>query len=199
MARRLPHCRSSSAFKAHGSLPARDLAAWLSAHLRAVQFVERERYLVIPAEDIETLNRCTSLEASLRRIGLPLERIGATELTWVLNGFLTPRPRQGAAGPAVVDASASDSLVADGLFWRAFGLGKLPPTIVTDWATPRRRSMWMELRMRSRTGSRGTWWRGKNLKPPGLKSFACRVKIVGLRFSPRIRGYLVGMMANDNT
>ena len=98
--------------------------------------VERERYLVVPAEDMETLSdRCASLEASLRRIGLPLERIqAADELAAVLNGFLTPRPQQSRMGPAVVDTSASGSLLADGEYVRAFDLGKLPPTIVTDWA-----------------------------------------------------------------
>jgi hypothetical protein len=45
-------------------------------------------------------------------------------------------PRQRVAGPAVVDASASDSLLVDGEYVRAFDLGKLPPTIVTDWASP---------------------------------------------------------------
>ncbi|MCA1647266.1 MAG: hypothetical protein LC797_18025 [Chloroflexi bacterium] len=120
----------------HGSLQALELAAWLGAHLHGAQLVERERYLVVPAEDLETLSdRCSSLEASLRRIGLPLERIQATdELRGVLGAFLTPRPRQ--FGPAVVDTSPSDHLVADGLFSRAFDLGKLPPTIVTDWAAP---------------------------------------------------------------
>ena len=113
------------------------MAAWLGAHLVGAQLVERERYLVVPAEDLETLcDRCASLEASLRRIGLPMERIQATdELRGVLSGFLTPRPRQ--FGPAVVDISASGHLVADGEHVRAFDLGKkLPPTIVTDWASP---------------------------------------------------------------
>ncbi|MCA1648371.1 MAG: hypothetical protein LC797_23900 [Chloroflexi bacterium] len=73
--------------KAHGSLQALELAAWLGAHLYGAQPVERERYLVVPAEDLETLSdRCSSLEASLRPIGLPLERIQVrAELTWVLN------------------------------------------------------------------------------------------------------------------
>ena len=82
-------------------------------------------------------DRCASLEASLRRIGLPLERVqAADELAAVLNGFLTPRPQQSRMGPAVVDTSASGSLLADGEYVRAFDLGKLPPTIVTDWAAP---------------------------------------------------------------
>jgi hypothetical protein len=68
--------------KAHGSAPARELAAWLGAHLHGAQLVERKRYLVVPAEDLETLSdRCASLEASLRRIGLPLERAAGCPLS----------------------------------------------------------------------------------------------------------------------
>jgi hypothetical protein len=108
----------------------------LGAHLHGGDLVERDRYLVVPAEDLETLSdRCASREASLRRIGLPLERIQAVdELRGVLGAFLTPGPRQ--FRPAVVDISASGHLVADGEHVRAFDLGKLPPTIVTDWASP---------------------------------------------------------------
>ncbi len=122
--------------KAHGSPQAQDLAAWLSAHLHGAQLVARERFLVVPAEDIETLSdRCASLEASMRQIGLPMERLTSPdELCVVLSGFLTPRPRR--FGPAIVDVSASDHLIADGLFRAAFDLGKLPPTIVTDWIAP---------------------------------------------------------------
>jgi len=124
--------------KAHGSAPARELAAWLGAHLVGAQLIERERYLVVPAEDLETLSdRCASLEASLRRIGLPLEGDpGRTRAQGVLNAFLTSRPQQSRMGPAVVDTSASCSLVGDGEYVRAFDLGRLPPTIVTDWASP---------------------------------------------------------------
>jgi hypothetical protein len=125
--------------KAHGSAPARELAAWLGAHLHGAQLVERERYLVVPAEDLETLSdRCASLEASLRRIGLPLERISnRLELAGLLSSFVTPRAfGLGRIWPAVVDISASGHLVADGEYVRAFDLGKLPPSIVTDWAAP---------------------------------------------------------------
>jgi hypothetical protein len=106
--------------KAHGSAPALELAAWLGAHLHGAQLVVRERYLVLPGQDLETLSdRCASLEASLRRIGLPMERIQATdELRGVLGVFLTPRPRQ--FGPAVVDDSDSGHLVVDGEYARAF-------------------------------------------------------------------------------
>jgi hypothetical protein len=122
--------------KAHGSPQARDLASWLGAHLHGEQLVDRERFLVVPAEDLEALSdRCASLEASMRRIGLPLDRIARHwELRDVLSGFLTPRPR--IFGPAIVDVGASDRLVVDGEHVRAFDLGKLPPTILTDWASP---------------------------------------------------------------
>src|SRR5262249_30054899 len=100
------------------------------------QLVERERFLSVPAEDLETLSdRCASLEAAMRRIGLPLERISDTdELRDALSGFLTPRRLQ--FGPAVVDISASCHLVADGEHVRAFDRGKLPPSIMTDWVAP---------------------------------------------------------------
>jgi hypothetical protein len=62
--------------KAHGTASARDLAAWLGGHLRGGELVEREHYLVVQAKDLGTLSdRCASLEASLCRIGLSLERI----------------------------------------------------------------------------------------------------------------------------
>jgi hypothetical protein len=124
--------------KAHGSPQASTLAAWLGAHLHGAELVQRRRYLVVPAEDLETLgDRCASLEASLRRIGLPLERVQATDqLRAVLGAFLTPRPHAGRIGPALTDVSSSGHLLADGELVRAFDVGKLPPTIVTDWAAP---------------------------------------------------------------
>ena len=122
--------------KAHGSAPAQDLAAWLGAHLHGAQLVERERYLVVPADNVEQLqDRCTALEGAMRRIGLPLERLlGNQDLQNVLSGFLTPRPLR--FGPAIVDVSASDHVVAAGELVRAFDLGKLAPTITTDWLAP---------------------------------------------------------------
>jgi len=117
--------------KAHGSAEAKDLAAWLGAHLIGAQLVECERYLVVPSGD-----RCAALEASMRRIGLPLERIQGRRRA-------ARRPRgvsDAAAEPiqaaAVVDVGASDRLTVDGEFVRAFDLGKLPTTIVTDCAAP---------------------------------------------------------------
>jgi hypothetical protein len=55
-------------------------------------------------------------------------------LRGALSAFLTPRPRH--LGPAIVDIAPSSHLVADGEYVRAFDLGRLPPTIVTNWAAP---------------------------------------------------------------
>lgn len=120
--------------KAHGSVQARALAAWLGAHLIGSQLVQRARYLVIPGESIEVLHdRCVDLERSLRRIGLPPERLSGEELRATISAFLSPRPMQ--VGPAVIQVS-SDYVVADGEHASAFDVGKLPPTIITDWAAP---------------------------------------------------------------
>lgn len=104
---------------------AQQLAAWLSDHLEDVQLVARDRYLVIPAEDTAQLvDRCAALETSMERIGLPLERIiDGAELAAV-TGLV-----------AVQDRRPSGHLVLEGgEHVRAFDLGRLPPTIVTDWA-----------------------------------------------------------------
>ena len=122
--------------KAHGSEPARDLAALLSAHLHGAQLLDRERFLVVPAEDLESLSsRCASLEASKRRIGLPLERLYVDSRAARRPGSLSDA-EAAPFGPAIVDVSASGHLVADGEHPRAFDLGKLAPAIVTDWAAP---------------------------------------------------------------
>jgi hypothetical protein len=91
---------------------------------------------VVPADNVEQLgDRCAALEASMRRIGLPIERLAsAHDLNNALSGFLPPRPRQ--FGPAVVDVGSSDHLVADSKYVRAVDLGKLPAAIVTDWTSP---------------------------------------------------------------
>lgn len=122
--------------KAYGTSEARELAAWLRSHVHGEQLVDRERFLVVPADDLEQLgDRCAALEASMRRIGLPLERISEDEaLRDALSGFLTARPKQFA--PALVDVSAADRLTVDGEHVRAFAIGALPAAIQTDWAAP---------------------------------------------------------------
>ena len=118
--------------------PARELANWLDAHHMGAQLVERERYVVVPGDNPEQLaDRCAGLESSMRRIGLPIERIEPPEeLKSVLAAFLSPRRRRGRMLPRVVDPRSPDHLLVEGEYVRAFDLGKLPPTIATDWLMP---------------------------------------------------------------
>jgi hypothetical protein len=127
--------------KRHGKVhpPARELANWLQAHLQGAQLVERQRYVIVPADNAEKLaDRCASLEASMRRIGLPLQRVEETADLRALVGtlLLGPRRRGSRMLPAVVDVAAADHLLIDGEYVRAFDLGKLPAVVVSDWAVP---------------------------------------------------------------
>jgi len=122
--------------RAQGSSQAIDLAAWLKAHLAHAPLVSRERFIVVPAPDMETLtDRCADIESSMRRMGLPIERLAGADLTGALQALLTPRPRGARLGPASAEVHASYCLV-DGEYMRAFDVGKLPPSILTDWASP---------------------------------------------------------------
>jgi hypothetical protein len=72
----------------------------------------------------------SSLDSSMRRIGLPVERVrGEEQLVNVIASFLTPRPRHQMRSPAVLDISPSGHLIADGQYVRAYSLGKLPAAI----------------------------------------------------------------------
>src|ERR1051326_3417801 len=75
-----------------------------------------KRFVVVPADDVEQLaDRCAALEASMRRIGLPLLRIESlNELTEVLGTFLSGRKSRIRTLPSVVDVGASDHVLVDG-------------------------------------------------------------------------------------
>jgi hypothetical protein len=122
----------------HGTHSARVLADWLAAHLFGAQLVYRERLLVIPAPDQQTLeDRCASIEAAMRRIGLPIARIKDDDrLIRRVAEFLTPRPGRNRVGPTILDITPSGHLVADGQYVSSFAVGALPASITTDWAAP---------------------------------------------------------------
>jgi len=62
--------------KAHGSAQAHGLAAWLGRTCTARSLSNASASSSCRAEDLEQFSdRCASLETSMRRIGLPLERI----------------------------------------------------------------------------------------------------------------------------
>lgn len=112
--------------RGHATPEAQDLAVWLSKHLQDAQLVDRDRLLVIPAEDTGQLkDRCDAIEPAFERIGLTLERItSSTELRELVGELDDGRPL-----PA-------DRLQLSGELVRAYDLGELPPSIVTDWARP---------------------------------------------------------------
>jgi len=112
--------------RTHATPEAQDLAAWLTAHLQDAQLVDRERLLVVPAEDTAQMkDRCDVLELAFEGIGLSLKRITASdELRDVVGGLDDGKPL------------AADRVKVGGELVRSFDLGEMPPTIVTDWARP---------------------------------------------------------------
>lgn len=112
--------------RGHASPQAVDLAIWLSSHLQDAQLVDRERLLVVPAEDAGQLkDRCDSIEAAFGRVGLDLSRVTSSEEIAGLMGA----PDAGRPLP-------SDRMWLHHEFVRSFDVGELPPAIVTDWARP---------------------------------------------------------------
>jgi len=118
----------------HGSEAARNLAGWLADKLGNSQLVERERFLVVSADDLDTLReRVVEVVRLFRARRLDLRRIESSrELRRLVNSFWTPFPDKERVGPAMVHVGADD-LVVDGEYVRLFNLGKLPPVVTTDW------------------------------------------------------------------
>ncbi len=123
----------------HGSEPARRLAEWLEAKLKASALIDRRRYLVIEAPDPTTLDeRAEELVTTFRQQALTLERIETErELRQVVNSAWTPFAYPDRLGPSMVmlDTLGRD-LVADGVYVRAYDVGKLPASLTTDWWQP---------------------------------------------------------------
>jgi hypothetical protein len=112
--------------RTHATPEAQDLAVWLTAHLQDAQLVDRERLLVVPAEDIAQLkDRCDVLEPAFESIGLSLARIASSAELRDLSGEVD----MGKPLPATFMCAGAE-------YVRTFDLGELPPTIVTDWARP---------------------------------------------------------------
>lgn len=112
--------------RGHATAEAQDLAAWLTQHLQDAQLVDRERLLIIPAEDVAQLSdRCDVIEDSFTSIGLTLERVKTDAELREIVGALD----DGTTLPA-------DRMRVGAELVRSFDLGELPPSIVTDWARP---------------------------------------------------------------
>lgn len=112
--------------RGHATAEAQDLAAWLTQHLQDAQLVDRERLLIVPAEDTGQLkDRCDSIQSAFEGMGLTLARVTSSAELQELVGLL-----DGGRRVPSTFMQVGNSLV------RSFDLGELPPSIVTDWARP---------------------------------------------------------------
>lgn len=112
----------------------RKLAAWLASHHEQKEAIDRRRYLVIPAPDLETLaDRVETISRSFRQAGLdPVRLDEPADIRDLLNNFWTWRPHPDRLGPERV-ARAATYLQSDGEYMQAYVLAKTPSTITTNW------------------------------------------------------------------
>lgn len=125
-----------------GTPQAQALAAFLRAHAVGTGLVQRERYLVVGADDEEQLaDRVRSIEDSLNRAGLPPQRVEDDPhhqhaLHDLVQACWTPRPRSTVSiGPSVL--RIEPQLVnTDGQNCRSIVLSAWPRAVHTDWLSP---------------------------------------------------------------
>lgn len=115
----------------------RQLAVWLAEHYVNKHAIDRRRYMVIPANDVETLNdRVDSIRRSLAQAGLDAELLSdEAEVRDVLNDWWTWRPHAERLGAEHVTLGAQQ-LQSDGELISIFALSKVPNTISTNWWYP---------------------------------------------------------------
>jgi hypothetical protein len=113
---------------------ARRLADWLATHHKTKQAIERRRYLIAPAPNVDVHEeRVINLMRSFTQANLAIERVkDDADLREIVNNFWTWRPHPERIGPDMVINHARE-LQADGVFVRIYALSKLPSTIVTNW------------------------------------------------------------------
>jgi hypothetical protein len=133
-ARRLQHLTAIYEVFEHGSQEAKELAKWLQTHLGDRPMIARERLLVIPAPDVDTLrNRCADIRSSMAQFDWrPIEPESDHDLEQLVNATWPLRPNIDRVGPAMVERKAGD-LIVDGEYVRTYALGSFPATITTDW------------------------------------------------------------------
>lgn len=111
-----------------------DLATFLRRQLHYEKLIERDRLLCVPGRDPQDLrNNVKDLVAALKQIGLEPEVLDAdNELVdtlaycWGAKGI----SKTGLPGEIRV---RPDSVQIDGAWARAYALGKLPPSVLTNW------------------------------------------------------------------
>lgn len=120
----------------HPKPEARRLGKWFEDRLTNQSLVERDRLLVVPAADETELRfRTEALEKALRRARLEGMRIPADELGLLRTLTYNPNAAESQPIPEQVEEGWTEAN-ADGWWTRAYALGKLPPSILTNWASP---------------------------------------------------------------
>jgi hypothetical protein len=117
-------------------LAARLLGEWLEDQLAVATLVERDRLLVIPATDEAELQfRTDAMEKALRRARLEGVRIPPEDVPMLRTLSYNPRATEPQPIPETMQEGWTE-VNADGWWTRAYDMGQLPPSILTNWASP---------------------------------------------------------------
>lgn len=112
----------------------RQLADWLIGHHEYKDSIDRMRYIVVPAEDEQTLtDRLDTISNSFAQAGLEPQRIDDDgELKALVDSWWTWRPHAERFGPERIEERA-DHMLIDGEFVRVYAMSKPPASITTNW------------------------------------------------------------------
>ncbi len=115
---------------------ARSLGAWLETQLSMAGLIERDRLLVIPADDEAELEfRADALEKVLRQARLQAERVDPAALPLLRTLTWDPKATAPRDEPEVMEEGTTE-VQADGWWTRAYALGEFPSAILTNWLSP---------------------------------------------------------------
>src|SRR5579859_1592162 len=120
----------------HPKEVARRLGEWLETQLGQAGLIERDRLLVIPADDEAELQfRADALEKVLRQARLQAERIESERLPLLRTLTWDPKATIARDEPEVMEEGTTE-VQADGWWSRAYALGEFPAAILTNWMSP---------------------------------------------------------------
>lgn len=115
---------------------ARDLGSWLEQHMASTPLITRDRLLVVPgAEESELQFRTTALEKTLKQARMAAVRIAPDELPLLRTLTWNPAATESQETPEVLEEGWTETN-ADGWWTRAYAVGQLPASVLTNWAAP---------------------------------------------------------------
>jgi len=124
------------ALRNHPLEVARDLGAWFESELAQHSLIDRDRLLVVPAQnESELAFRTTALEKALRQAHLEASRVPAEDVPLLRTLTWNPQATEARDGPEVMEEGTTE-VQADGWWTRAYALGQFPAAILTNWASP---------------------------------------------------------------